>query len=122
MTAAGRLADRWPGRVVVLGGSLLLAGWGTLALVPAALPVLAFAQGTLSFAVGGTVITRILHLATVAPTMAGSYATAALNTGATAGPLLAGALIGTVSPFWVAAGLVAAALAVVRRAGAGRAG
>jgi DHA1 family chloramphenicol resistance protein-like MFS transporter len=111
ITAAGRLADRWPGRVVTIGGSLLLAGWVALALtahVPAALVAEACTQGALSFAVGGTVITRILRLATGAPTMAGSYATAALNIGATAGPVLAG----TANPFWVAAGLVAAALAV----------
>ncbi|WP_103347747.1 Cmx/CmrA family chloramphenicol efflux MFS transporter [Amycolatopsis sp. CA-128772] len=112
VTAAGRLADRWPGRVVAVGGPLLLAGWIALAVLPDALPVLAFAQGALSFAVGGTVITRILHLATGAPTMAGSYATAALNIGATAGPLAAGALFGVVSPFWLAAALIAAALAV----------
>ncbi|WP_408630256.1 MFS transporter [Amycolatopsis mongoliensis] len=111
ITAAGRLADRWPGRVITIGGSLLLAGWVVLALtarVPAALVVEAFTQGALSFAVGGTVITRILHLAAGAPTMAGSYATAALNIGATAGPVLAGAA----NPFRVAAGLVAAALVV----------
>ncbi|MEU0791529.1 MFS transporter [Amycolatopsis sp. NPDC005961] len=108
ITAAGRLADRWPGRVVVLGGLLLFVGWVVLALVPAVLVGGAFVQGALSFAVGGTVITRILRLATGAPTMAGSYATAALNAGATAGPVLAGAL----NPFWVAAALVAAALAV----------
>ncbi|WP_431605665.1 Cmx/CmrA family chloramphenicol efflux MFS transporter [Amycolatopsis melonis] len=113
VTAAGRLADRWPGRVVAWGGGLLLAGWVALAVtahVPAALVGLAFTQGALSFAVGGTVITRILHLATGAPTMAGSYATAALNVGATAGPVAAGALLGAVSPFWLAAALVAAAL------------
>jgi DHA1 family chloramphenicol resistance protein-like MFS transporter len=113
VTAAGRLADRWPGRVVALGGPLLLAGWVTLAVTahhPAALVALAFVQGALSFAVGSTVIARILQLATGAPTMAGSYATAALNIGATAGPVLAGALLGAVSPFWVAAGLIASAL------------
>ncbi|WP_328646281.1 MFS transporter [Amycolatopsis sp. NBC_00348] len=88
VTAAGRLADRWPGRVVTIGGFLLLAGWVVLALVPAALPVLAFTQGALSFAVGSTVIARILRLAAGAPTMAGSYATAALNVGAAAGPVL----------------------------------
>ena len=118
ITAAGRLADRWPGRVITVGGSLLLAGWVLLALtahVPAALVAEAFTQGALSFAVGGTVITRILRLATGAPTMAGSYATAALNVGATAGPVLAGAA----NPFWVAAALVAAALVID---GAGRSG
>ncbi|MEU8632916.1 MFS transporter [Amycolatopsis sp. NPDC048633] len=115
ITAAGRLADRWPGRIIAIGGSLLLVGWIVLALVPGALVGLVFTQGALSFAVGGTVITRILRLATGAPTMAGSYATAALNVGATAGPVLAGAA----NPFWVAAALVAAALAT---AAAGRSG
>ncbi|SEB31926.1 MFS transporter, DHA1 family, chloramphenicol resistance protein [Amycolatopsis tolypomycina] len=108
VTVAGRLADRWPGRVISLGGALLLAGWVALALTTDALVVLAFTQGALSFAVGGTVITRILREATGAPTMAGSYATAALNVGATAGPVLAG----LADPFRVAAALVAAALAV----------
>lgn len=117
VTAAGRLADRWPGRVVAIGGALLLSGWTALALtahVPAALIGLAFTQGALSFAVGGTVITRILHLATGAPTMAGSYATAALNVGATAGPVLAGAVLGAgrTAPVWTAVALVAVALAV----------
>nr|WP_208630281.1 MFS transporter [Amycolatopsis kentuckyensis] len=121
VTAAGRLADRWPGRVVAAGGASLLGGWVAMALtahIPAALIALAFVQGALSFAVGSTVIARSLHLAKGAPTMAGSYATAALNSGATAGPLLAGALLGTVSPFWVAGALVAAAMVlapVVRR-------
>nr|WP_206791261.1 MFS transporter [Amycolatopsis sp. MtRt-6] len=115
VTAAGRLADRWPGRVVAAGGPLLLAGWVVTALTapgPAALAGFAFVQGGLSFLVGSTVIARILHRATGAPTMAGSYATAALNAGATAGPVLAGALWGVVSPFWVAAVLVAVALVV----------
>ncbi|NBH09142.1 Cmx/CmrA family chloramphenicol efflux MFS transporter, partial [Amycolatopsis sp. SID8362] len=110
ITAAGRLADRWPGRVVAVGGPLLLAGWVALALtsdVPAALVPLAFTQGALSFAVGGTVIARILRLAEGAPTMKGSYATAALNVGATAGPVLAGAVA---NPFWPAAALITAAL------------
>jgi DHA1 family chloramphenicol resistance protein-like MFS transporter len=114
VTAAGRLADRWPGRVVAVGGSLLLAGWAAMALGAPALVGLAFVQGALSFAVGGTVITRILRLATGAPTMAGSYATAALNVGATAGPVLTGALLTTVSPFWVAAALVAATVPLWR--------
>ncbi|MFT7871430.1 MULTISPECIES: MFS transporter [Amycolatopsis] len=109
ITAAGRLADRWTGRVVAIGGPLLLAGWVAAALaaaIPVVLVTLAFTQGALSFAVGGTVIARILRLAEAAPTMKGAYATAALNVGATAGPVLTGA---AGNPFWVAAGLVAAA-------------
>ncbi|WP_370971111.1 MFS transporter [Amycolatopsis sp. cg9] len=115
ITAAGRLADRWPGRVVAAGGPLLLAGWVALALaahVPAVLVALAFTQGSLSFAVGGTVIARILRLAEGAPTMKGSYATAAFNVGAAAGPVLAGT---QARPFWAAAALVTAALLVHAR-------
>jgi DHA1 family chloramphenicol resistance protein-like MFS transporter len=115
VTAAGRLADRSPGRLVAAGGGLLLSGWVTLALTaqhPAVLAALAFAQGALSFAVGSTVITRILHLAAGAPMMAGSSATATatLNLGAMAGPVVGGAVLAVVNPFWVAAGLIAAAL------------
>jgi DHA1 family chloramphenicol resistance protein-like MFS transporter len=110
VTAAGRLADRWPGRVVAIGGLLLLAGWVVLALVPDALLGLAFTQGALSFAVGGTLIARILRLAAGAPTMAGSYATAALNVGAAAGPVL-----GAVAPpVWMAVALIAAALVLAQ--------
>jgi DHA1 family chloramphenicol resistance protein-like MFS transporter len=106
VTAAGRLADRWPGHVVAIGGLLLLAGWVVLALVPDALLVPACTQGALSFAVGSTLVARILRLASGAPTMAGSYATAALNAGAAAGPVL-----GAVAPpVWMAVALIATAL------------
>lgn len=117
VTVAGRLADRRPGLVVAVGGPLALLGWVALALLagePAALLVLAFTQGALSFAVGATLIARVLHEAAGAPTMGGAYATSALNLGAVGGPLLAGAALGggVLGPAWVSAGLVAAALAV----------
>lgn len=87
---AGKWSDRRPGPVVAVGGPLLLVGWAALAVLadrPAALLVLAFVQGALSFALGSTLITQILYEAGAeAPTMAGSYATAALNVGAAAGP------------------------------------
>ncbi|GAA2466749.1 MFS transporter [Actinocorallia cavernae] len=114
---AGRLSDRRPGLVVAVGGPLLLAGWPALALLahrPVALLTLVFVQGALSFALGSTLITRVLYEAAHAPTMAGSYATAALNTGAATGPLLASAtLAGTdLGPLWVSGALVALALLI----------
>ncbi|GAA2595583.1 MFS transporter [Streptomyces lienomycini] len=119
VTVAGRLSDRRPGAVLAVTGPLLLLGWPSLALLahsPVALLTLVFTQGALSFAVGATLITRVLYAASGAPTMAGSYATAALNTGAAAGPLLAATTLGTAAgelgPLWVSGGLVAVALAV----------
>ncbi|MGX1837454.1 Cmx/CmrA family chloramphenicol efflux MFS transporter [Streptomyces diastaticus] len=117
VTAAGRLTDRRPGLVVAVAGPLLLAGWPALALLagePAALLPLLFVQGALSFALGSTLITRVLHEAAHAPTMAGSYATASLNVGAAAGPVAAAATLptplGDRGPFWTAAVLVAVSL------------
>jgi DHA1 family chloramphenicol resistance protein-like MFS transporter len=119
VTVAGRLSDRRPGRVLAVGGPLLLVGWpalGVLADRPVALLVLVFTQGALSFAVGSTLITRILHEAAGAPTMAGSYATAALNIGAAVGPLIAATTLdtaaGDLGPLWVSGLLVAVALLV----------
>ncbi|MCT2582596.1 Cmx/CmrA family chloramphenicol efflux MFS transporter [Actinophytocola gossypii] len=117
VTVAGRLSDRRPGVVVAVGGPLLLAGWiafGLTADAPAALVVLAFTQGALSFAVGSTLIALVLYEAAEAPTMAGAYATAALNVGAVAGPAVGAVALGTglgeLGPVWVGAVLVAAAL------------
>ena len=91
VTIAGRLSDQRPGLVLAVGGPLLLTGWIVLAVVashPVALIVLVLVQGFLSFGVGSTLITRVLYAASGAPTMGGSYATAALNIGAAAGPVL----------------------------------
>ncbi|MFG3338344.1 Cmx/CmrA family chloramphenicol efflux MFS transporter [Glycomyces sp. NPDC048151] len=115
VTVAGRFSDRRPGRTIAIAGPLLLLGWCALALGaahPAALLPLAFTQGALAFAVGSTLIARVLYEAADAPTMAGSYATAALNVGAAAGPVLAGFALaaGATGPLWAAAVLVAAAL------------
>ncbi|GGY98475.1 Cmx/CmrA family chloramphenicol efflux MFS transporter [Streptomyces poonensis] len=119
VTLAGRLSDRRPGLVVAAGGPLLLLGWPALAVLagkPAALLVLVFAQGALSFALGSTLITRVLYEAAGAPTMAGSYATVALNVGAAVGPLVAATTLGTgagdLGPLWAAGLLVATALLV----------
>ncbi|WBB58105.1 MFS transporter [Streptomyces sp. WMMC500] len=118
VTLAGRLADRRPGAVVAAGGPLLLVGWPVLALLagyPVALLGLVCVLGALSFAVGGTLIARVLYEAAGAPTMAGAYATAALNVGAVAGPLVAAGTIGAAGdrgPLWASGGLVLAALLV----------
>ncbi|MEV0380591.1 Cmx/CmrA family chloramphenicol efflux MFS transporter [Nonomuraea sp. NPDC050643] len=119
VTISGRIADVRPVRLLVVGGVALAAGWAVFALV-AGMPVLAvvlvFVQGTLSFAVGSTLISQVLYTATGAPTLSGGFATAAFNVGAAIGPWLGGAAIGAGlgfrSPVWVSAGLVAVALAV----------
>ncbi|OUC97160.1 Cmx/CmrA family chloramphenicol efflux MFS transporter [Streptosporangium minutum] len=119
VTAAGRLSDQRPGAVVAVGGPLLLGGWIALGLTasdPIALLILAFTQGALSFGLGSTLIARVLYEAAGAPTMAGSYATAALNVGATAGPVMAAATLNTrlaeLGPVWASSALVAVALLI----------
>lgn len=63
-----------------------------------------FVHGALSFALGSTLVTRVLHEAAQAPTTAGRYATAALDAGAAAGPLIAETTLGTktgdLGPLW----------------------
>ncbi|USX50251.1 MFS transporter [Lentzea sp. HUAS12] len=91
VTAGGRLADSSPLPVVAFGGPLAVAGWLCLDVLgrePIPLLALVFVLGAVSFAVGSTLIARVLHHAAGAPTMAGSYATAAFNVGAAIGPLL----------------------------------
>ncbi|MER5999138.1 Cmx/CmrA family chloramphenicol efflux MFS transporter [Nonomuraea angiospora] len=117
VTVSGRVADRRPIRLLVICGPALAAGWALFALTagaPVPAVVLVFVQGTLSFAVGSTLISQVLYAATGAPTLAGGFSTAALNVGATLGPWLGGLTIGAGlglrSPLWVSALLVAAAL------------
>ncbi|MGW5367558.1 Cmx/CmrA family chloramphenicol efflux MFS transporter [Streptomyces sp. NPDC004009] len=119
VNVAGRLSDRSPGPVIAVAGPLLLIGWPTLAVLanePVALLTLVFVQGALSFALGSTLITRVLHEADRAPTMAGSYATAALNVGAAVGPVVAATTLGTeagaLGPLWTSGLLVAVALLI----------
>ncbi|MFE6336614.1 Cmx/CmrA family chloramphenicol efflux MFS transporter [Streptomyces sp. NPDC057798] len=119
VSVAGRLSDRRPGLVITAGGPLLLLGWPALALLahePVALCTLVFLQGALSFALGSTLITRVLYEAAAAPTMAGAYATAALNAGAATGPLVAATTLGTAAghlgPLWASGVLVAITLLI----------
>jgi DHA1 family chloramphenicol resistance protein-like MFS transporter len=125
VTVAGRLSDRRPGLVIAAGGPLLLLGWLALAVLaadPVALLILVFVQGALSFALGSTLIARVLYEAAGAPTVGGSYATAALNIGAAGGPVIAAATLGSgdLGPVWASGLLVAVALLVAlafRRSG-----
>ncbi|MFE4688942.1 Cmx/CmrA family chloramphenicol efflux MFS transporter [Streptomyces sp. NPDC056749] len=117
VTLAGRLADARPEAVIGIGMTALAAGWAALALTaadPVAALVLVLLQGALAFGTGTTLITRVFQLAPDAPTMAGSFATAAFNVGAAAGPLLGGLALGAGlgfrAPVWVSALLMCAAL------------
>ncbi|MFD6244161.1 Cmx/CmrA family chloramphenicol efflux MFS transporter [Streptomyces roseolus] len=114
VTVAGRFADRRAGRLLAVGGPLLPAGWVGLAVFadrPAALLGLLLVQGALCFAVGGTLVARILYEAAGAPVLGGACATAALNVGAVAGPLAAALVLDRpTGPFQSGAVLVAVAL------------
>ena len=117
VTLGGRMADSRPFALLVCGGVSLLIGWVVLALTagnPIVMLVLIVVLGTLSFAVGSTLISQILYAAAGAPTLAGGFATAAMNVGAAAGPALGGLAIGAGlgfrSPPLVSAALVAVAL------------
>ncbi|WP_406412310.1 MFS transporter [Streptomyces halstedii] len=118
VTLAGRLADSRPKAVIGSGLVALTAGWAALALT-AAHPVAALAlvpvQGALAFGTGTALISRVFQQAPEAPTLAGSFATAAFNVGAAAGPWLGGLALGAGfgfrAPVWVSALLMGAALA-----------
>ncbi|MBN6055686.1 MFS transporter [Nonomuraea sp. RK-328] len=123
VTVSGRLADTRPRLLLAAGGAALAAGWTVFAATagsPAAVAVLVLTQGALSFAVGSTLVSQVLYAAAEAPTLAGSFATAAFNAGAAAGPWLGGITIaaglGYRSPVWVSAALVLVALAVAATA------
>ncbi|WP_405791814.1 Cmx/CmrA family chloramphenicol efflux MFS transporter [Streptomyces sp. NBC_01506] len=124
VTLSGRVADARRGTLVVAGMASLALGWIALALSaasPVAAIALVFVQGLLAFGTGSAMISQVFQLAPGAPTLAGSFATAAFNIGAAAGPWLGGLTIdagfGFRSPVWVSAALMALALttaAVIR--------
>jgi DHA1 family chloramphenicol resistance protein-like MFS transporter len=126
VTVAGRLVDSRPRLVLGGGAAALLLTWTALAAVaqwPAALLVLVFVAGALSFGVGSAVIGRIVGAtAATAPRLGGAFATASFNTGAAAGPLLAGLLISLTgsyrSPLLVSVACVVLAVVIVIAAGA----
>ncbi|WP_265447818.1 Cmx/CmrA family chloramphenicol efflux MFS transporter [Flexivirga meconopsidis] len=123
VTVAGRLSDRHPRFLILIGMPLLAIGWAVVAMSasdPGWLFPMLFLQGALAFGVGSTLIARVLHEAVGAPTLGGSYATVAFNVGAAAGPLLGGVAVesslGSLGPPAISSGLtvVATALAVIR--------
>lgn len=123
VTLSGRLADTHPIPLLVTGGTALLLGWAAFALTAGSTVttiVGVLVLGTLAFATGSTLISRVFYLATEAPTLAGGFATSAFNVGATVGPLLGGTAItaglGFRAPPWVSALLMALALLVAAAA------
>ncbi|MGC5024599.1 MFS transporter [Tsukamurella sp. DT100] len=114
----GRIADARPRTLLAAGAPLLVGAWAVLAVgggAPLVLLVIVPLAGLLAFAVGGTLIALAIgSAADAAPTMAGSYATAALNVGAVVGPVGAGAALtgfgGIAGPAGFAAAVVAAAM------------
>ncbi|MGP3633561.1 Cmx/CmrA family chloramphenicol efflux MFS transporter [Streptomyces sp. 24-1644] len=119
VTVAGRVAGTRPAALIGVGTTALVLGWAVLALTagsPVAALVLVLLQGALAFATGTALITWVLQLAPDAPTMAGSFATAAFNVGAALGPWLGGLALaagfGFRAPVWVSVLLTGAALAL----------
>lgn len=117
VTLSGSVADARRSTLVVAGMASLALGWAALALSavsPVATIALVFVQGMLAFGTGSAMISQVFQLAPGAPTLAGSFATAAFNVGAAAGPWLGGLTIdagfGFRSPVWVSAALMALAL------------
>ncbi|HIZ35536.1 MAG TPA: MFS transporter [Candidatus Ruania gallistercoris] len=123
VTAAGRLADRSWRQVILVTGPLLVLGWVLLTLMVGNQPVvwvLALLLGALSFALGSTLIGRIMATAGEAPSMSGSFATVAMNLGAVLGPIAGGVaieLVGVRGPLAVSALLALAAVALGWAAG-----
>ncbi|GAB3745265.1 MFS transporter [Amycolatopsis oliviviridis] len=122
VTVAGRTGDGELNRGLVLALCALPVGWAVLAATgaqPIALFVVATVQGGLSFFCGSTLVARVMHVAPGAPTLAGSFATVALNAGAFLGPVLAGLVTGATGDYrhaaWVSAALTVVPLLLVRR-------
>jgi DHA1 family chloramphenicol resistance protein-like MFS transporter len=117
VTVAGRIVDARPVAVTTTGLVALTAGWAGLALTagsPVAVVALVLVQGMLAFGTGTALISRVLQSAPGAPTLAGSFSTAAFNVGGALGPWLGGITIGAGfgfrSPLWVSALLMVLAL------------
>lgn len=120
VTLAGRTGGGRLGRGVTLALCALATGWAVLAATSThavALFVVTVVQGGLSFGIGSALATHVMHVATRAPALSGSFATVALNVGAFLGPLLAGTVTGAAGDYrgaaWVSAALATTAVAVL---------
>lgn len=127
VAVCGRIVDRRPVALTAGGLLALTAGWALLASAAgsaAAVVVLVPVLGMLAFGTGTALISHVFRLAAEAPTLAGSFATAAFNVGGALGPWLGGLAIGAGlgfrSPLWVSALLMALALGAAAAAGSGR--
>ncbi|MER5500479.1 MULTISPECIES: Cmx/CmrA family chloramphenicol efflux MFS transporter [unclassified Streptomyces] len=117
VTATGRYVDARPVVWTAAGLVALTVGWAGFALTagsPLAAVVLVLVQGTLAFGTGTALISWVFRLAADAPTLSGSFATAAFNVGGALGPWFGGLAIdaglGFRSPLWVSALLMVLAL------------
>lgn len=113
---AGRFADRHARTLLHVTLPALVALWLTsAALAPSGWPlaVVVVLLGATAFAVGSTAITLAVRHGSAAPTMGGSFPTAALNVGAMVGPVIGGLAIdstlGPLGPLLVSAAVAAAA-------------
>ncbi|WP_280215775.1 Cmx/CmrA family chloramphenicol efflux MFS transporter [Nocardia cyriacigeorgica] len=120
VSAAGRFADRHSNVMIAAGVAVLPLVWIATALAARLLPallVMTVIAGAASFAVGSTLIGRIVTAAApAAPLLNGAFATTAFNIGAAGGPAIAGAVIGlsgsVASALWTSAVLAAVAAVV----------
>ncbi|WP_280184212.1 Cmx/CmrA family chloramphenicol efflux MFS transporter [Nocardia cyriacigeorgica] len=120
VSAAGRFADRYSNVMIAVGVAVLPLVWIATALTARLLPallVMTVIAGAASFAVGSTLIGRIVTAAAPgAPLLNGAFATTAFNIGAAGGPAIAGAVIGlsgsVASALWTSAVLAAVAAVV----------
>jgi MFS transporter, DHA1 family, chloramphenicol resistance protein len=128
VNTAGRTARGHLGRGVRLALCVLPFGWALLALTSSrAVPLVLLSDvlGGLSFGIGSTLVNRVMHVASDAPSLNGSFATVALNAGAFLGPLIAGAVTRASGDYrdaaWVSAALAAtAAVGACSRTGRAR--
>lgn len=115
---AGRFCDRNWITLIGLGAPLALVGWLGFALTlghPVAVLLWALPLGAISFCLGSALVARVVADAEEAPSLGGSFATAALNLGAVVGPAIGGAVIasaGPIGPVLVSAGLALLAVLV----------
>lgn len=120
VTTAGRVGSGRMQCGLVFALCVLPVGWALLAVISSctvALFVVTVLQGGLSFGAGSALVNRIIHLAPEAPSLAGAFATVALNVGAFAGPLLAGFVTqvtdGYSAAAWVSTAMAAVAVVIV---------
>ncbi|MEV6906166.1 Cmx/CmrA family chloramphenicol efflux MFS transporter [Amycolatopsis sp. NPDC051071] len=123
VTVAGRTGDGGLRRGLVVALCALPAGWALLAATsahPVALFVVTTVQGGLSFGCGSALVARVMHVASGASTLGGSFATVALNAGAFLGPVLAGFVTEATDEYryaiWISAAIaVVPLLLLIRR-------